>query len=147
MYSSVTMFSFPLWHTPLWYRWIPFLFHGKFNCLWLSQCALFMWITCPKPLELSHPCSACSSVCSETLLISLFYDRDGPCLEASHKLPPRCCCWAGQLWNKPHSTLLASLHMTDATNSPLPLLSQTRIDSSPPRIDLDTIIQQPGKLE
>lgn len=62
----------------------------------------------------------CFNAYPEALLISLLYDRDSPGSEPSHKPPPHCCCSAGQRSNKPHSTLLALLHMTDATGSPLP---------------------------
>lgn len=70
---------------------------------------------------------------AEALLISLLYDRDSARLEPSHKLPPHCCCSAGQLSNKPCGALLAPLHMTDATDSPWPLLSSACIDPSPPK--------------
>lgn len=84
---------------------------------------------------------------SETLLISLLYDKDISYLAPSYKPPPHCFYSTVQLLNQPQSALLAPLHMTDATDSHLPLLSWRFIDSSTTRIGLDTIIQQTGELE
>lgn len=108
-----------------------FLFHAKFNSPAAVQCPFNLSKSCvqKKPL----PSRVFALMLAEALLISLLYDRDSARLEPSHKLPLHCCCSAGQLSNKPCGALLAPLHMTDATDSPWPLLSSACIDPSPPK--------------